>query len=248
MVKRASGGKTGSGWFLFIFIIRAVRRSHFPVGSEPDPAPMLSPRMKLPIAASLLTAMSLLAAEFPAPETLPVSATPPDALTMRDGTRVTTAEQWKTRRAPELRALFQHYMYGAQPAAGSVTGRVLREDRTSLDGKATLREVLVDCGLEAPVHLLIFIPNQRAKPAACFPGINFSGNHAVLDDPKIQLAQGWMPSRYPGVKDHRATDAARGGQKDTWAVEQTIDRGYAVATQDPRQDPRTLARIIRARL
>lgn len=186
--------------------------------------------MKLSAAISLLTAMSLVAAEFPEPAVLPPSATPPDPLVMFDGTRVTTAEQWKTRRAAELRALFQHYMYGRQPAAPKVTGQLLREDAKALGGKATLREVLVSCGLDAPVHLLIVVPNQRSKPAACFLGINFAGNHAVLDDPKIQLAQGWMPSRYPGVKDHRATDAARGAQKDTWAIEQTIDRGYALAT------------------
>src|SRR5437870_10816595 len=31
-------------------------------------------------------------------------------------------------------------------------------------------------------------------------------------------------------KNHRASDADRGSQIDTWAIEQSIDRGYAVAT------------------
>jgi hypothetical protein len=39
-----------------------------------------------------------------------------------------------------------------------------------------------------------------------------------------------MPDHCPGVKDHHATDAGRGTQTDVWSVEQTIDRGYAVAT------------------
>jgi hypothetical protein len=39
-----------------------------------------------------------------------------------------------------------------------------------------------------------------------------------------------MYDRYPGVKDHRATDAGRGKQADVWALEQSIDRGYAIAT------------------
>ena len=39
----------------------------------------------------------------------------------------------------------------------------------------------------------------------------------------------WVPSG-PGVKDHRATDAGRGRQIDLWALEQSIDRGYAVAS------------------
>jgi pimeloyl-ACP methyl ester carboxylesterase len=170
---------------------------------------------------------------------------------MRDGTRVTTSEQWKTQRAPELRALFQHYMYGARPNDGRVRGELLREDQAALGGKATLREVLVHCGLEAPVHLLIVIPNAKSGKPPCFLGINFAGNHAVLDDPKIQLARGWLPSRYAGVKGHLATDAARGTEKEKWAIEQTIDRGYALATfyhGDVVPDDPTLAEGVLARL
>jgi dienelactone hydrolase len=187
--------------------------------------------MKLPSSTTFfLAAMSTFAADFLAPEKLPASTALPDPLTMGDGTRIETAEAWRDRRAPELRALFQHYMYGAQPETPPVSGQLLREDRSALGGKATLREVSVACGLGAPVHLLILLPNARNKPAACFLGINFAGNHATLDDPKIQLAQSWMPARYPGIVAHRATDAARGAQKEAWAIEQSIDRGYAVAT------------------
>ena len=39
-----------------------------------------------------------------------------------------------------------------------------------------------------------------------------------------------MPSSCPGCKDNRATDAGRGTQVDVWAIEDVIDRGYAVAT------------------
>ena len=41
-----------------------------------------------------------------------------------------------------------------------------------------------------------------------------------------------MPSNFPHahVVNHRSTEAGRGQQADIWAIEQTIDRGYAVAT------------------
>jgi hypothetical protein len=39
-----------------------------------------------------------------------------------------------------------------------------------------------------------------------------------------------MRPNCPGVKDNKATDAGRGAQVDVWALEQSIDRGYAVAT------------------
>jgi hypothetical protein len=63
-----------------------------------------------------------------------------------------------------------------------------------------------------------------------FVGLNFAGNHSVLDDPEIRLSTVWVPDRYPGVSNNRATEESRGGQKDRWSIEQTIDRGYAVVT------------------
>jgi hypothetical protein len=180
--------------------------------------------------ASLLFAVSTFAAELPAPDKLPSVPVPPDPLVMRDGAQVTTKEQWLTKRAPELRSLFAHYMYGARPQQQGVKGEILREDKVALGGKATLREVLVDCGLAAPVHLLVVLPNRHTKPVACFLGMNFNGNYQLLDDPKIKLLKGWTRESFPGSEPNRAAEAGRGKQKETWAIEQSIDRGYAVAS------------------
>lgn len=165
---------------------------------------------------------SLSAADFPAPESMPAREGLPDPLVMMDGTRISTKEDWTSKRVPELRALFAHYMYGARPPKGVVEGKVIREDKAALGGKATLKEVEVNCGLPAPVHLLIVFPNQREKAAPCFLGMNFRGNYQLLDDPKIPLPK-WGRQAAPD-------EAGRGREKDTWAIEQSIDRGYAVAT------------------
>ena len=174
--------------------------------------------------------LPLFAADFPASESLPAQAALPDPLLLQDGTRVTTKEQWQQRRAPELRALFQHYMYGAQPPAVPVSGKLLREDRAAFGGKATLREVLVSIGQDEPVHLLVVIPNQRKKPVPVFLGLNFSGNYALVADPLVQMPQGWVLEKYAGGPNNRAGEVGRGKQIDAWALEQSIDRGYAVAT------------------
>jgi hypothetical protein len=63
-----------------------------------------------------------------------------------------------------------------------------------------------------------------------FVGMNFCGNHAVLKDPAIRLPTAWMYPNRAGVKNNRATDAGRGTEIDTWALEQSVARGYAVAT------------------
>ena len=178
---------------------------------------------------TMILASTALAADFPEPASLPASAEPPDPLVMRDGTRVTDKEGWQSKRAPELRALFQHYMYGARPAQlRGYDAKLLREDKAALGGKATLREYAANCGLAEPVHLLVVIPNTGKKPFPCFLGMNFNGNYQLVDDPQVALPK-WARARNagePSVPD----PAGRGREKETWAIEQSIDRGYAVAT------------------
>jgi hypothetical protein len=172
---------------------------------------------------SLLAVSTAMAAEFPAPQALPAHPELPDPLVMLDGTKITTKTDWERKRADELRELFQHYMYGRRPGmVRPIEGEVLREDPAALGGKAILREVAVNCGLAEPVHLLLVIPKERAKPAACFLGMNFNGNYQLLDDPKLPLPR-WM-------KNPATAEAGRGKEKETWAIEQSIARGYAVAT------------------
>src|SRR3954468_5461280 len=79
---------------------------------------------------------------FPDAEHLPSRPEMPDPLVALDGTRVTTPADWFAKRRPELKALFQHYMYGQMPPApGKVAGKVEREDGSFLGGKATLKEI-----------------------------------------------------------------------------------------------------------
>jgi hypothetical protein len=185
----------------------------------------------------LLAVLPVSAAEpsrpaFPSVDKLPSNPDLPDPLVMLDGKRVASAEQWQTERRPELKALFQHYMYGYLPPAEKVTVKVAHEDRKAFGGKATLREITLFFGPpETPqIHLLFVVPNNRKAPAPVFVGMNFCGNHALVDDPMVRLPTVWMYPNQPGVKDNRATDAGRGKQIDVWALEQSIDRGYAVAT------------------
>ena len=157
----------------------------------------------------------------------------PDPLLMSNGEHVTDKKQWVKKRRPELKALFEHYMYGVMPPApAGMKCSVERVDRTLFDGKATEKQITITLGTnDAPqLHLLLVVPNQRTRPAPVFVGPNFYGNHAVLTDPNVPLPTGWMPAGGPGVQNNRATDAGRGKQVDVWAIEQSIDRGYAVAT------------------
>lgn len=171
--------------------------------------------------------------EYPAPSDLPVRAELPDPLVTFDGRKVETPKQWEEERKPELRALFQHYMYGFLPPARPVSSAVRRTEVASLGGKATLREVtLTFSGPSGPaIDLLLVIPNRRSGPVPVFVGLNFTGNHSLLEDPEVSIPRAWMrQGKGEDVAKNRATEKGRGKNVGTWAIEQSIDRGYAVAT------------------
>jgi hypothetical protein len=185
----------------------------------------------LVLIAAGVTVASAGAAEFPDYADLPARPEFPDPLAMRDGTKVTTKEQWSARR-DELKKLFEHYMYGHAPPAAKVEAAVRRTDKEGLGGKATVREITLTFG-PAPgrtVQLLLIVPNKKAGPAPVFLGLNFYGNHAVLKDPAIALPAGWVPPRgASATKDGKPTEEGRGSQLDVWNAELLVDRGYALA-------------------
>ncbi len=191
------------------------------------------PRSPVRRAALAALALSSAAAAFPKVADLPARHELPDPLVMLDGTRVTTKEDWFGKRRPELKALFQHYMYGElPPAPPGVIATIEHEDRRAFGGKATLKEIALAVGpAEAPpIRLLLVVPNRRKQPAPVFVGMNFCGNHALVADPQVRVPTGWMYPGHPGVKDNRATEAGRNGEAAVWSLRQSVDRGYAVAT------------------
>lgn len=177
-------------------------------------------------------AMPTPAADFPPPSQLPSNPGLPDVLTAFDGKTVSTKDEWENVRRPELKALFQHYMYGKYPAvAPKVGAAVLFEDAKALDGKATLREVALTVADGAPpIRVLVAVPNERSGPVPVFVGLNFHGNHTLTADPRVKLPDGWVYPNGPGVKANRAGEAGRGQRPDEWPLDLLVSRGYAVAT------------------
>ena len=172
------------------------------------------------------------AAELPPPDQLPEQANLPDPLVMRDGTKVTTKEEWETKRKPELKELFQHYMYGQlPPAPEQVKYTTLFTDEKALGGKAKLSEVKISFeqpSLSHAIHVLLVVPNGVKQPPV-FVGMNFCGNHTLLDHPQIHLPEVWVRNSCAGAKNERATEEGRGGQAAVWNVDLIVERGYALA-------------------
>src|ERR1700683_3257732 len=86
----------------------------------------------------------------------------PDPLVMADGTRVTTAAQWRNQRRPELLALFTREMYGvAPPRSPKIRFIVFDKGSDALGGKATRRQItiLIEGSPTGPkFDFLLYIP------------------------------------------------------------------------------------------
>jgi hypothetical protein len=156
----------------------------------------------------------------------------PDPLVMKDGTPVKNRKDWEQKRRPELKALFQQEMYGQiPPKPEKIEFKVRNQHDDFLGGKAVMKAVTISFGSpESPsIDLLVVSPKDSKKHPA-FLVLNFCGNHAITDDPRVPLTRGWMYSMCKGCTNNQATDAARGGQANDWPLEEIIARGYAVAT------------------
>ena len=169
---------------------------------------------------------------FPEPSKLPSQTALPDPLLMLDGRPVTSRAQWVKERRPELKALFEHYMYGAIPPKPTrAVARNLGEYHDFLGGKATLKLVRLETGpAKAPrIDLMLVMPNGRPGPAPVFLVMDFCGNHALTADPRVPLARSWMGSGCKGCTNNAATEAARGSQAADWPLAEIVGRGYALA-------------------
>jgi hypothetical protein len=153
----------------------------------------------------------------------------PEPLIMADGTKVTNARMWRTKRRPEVLELFRKYVYGRAPVGRpkGMTFKTFDLDRKALNGQAIRKQVTVNfTGKEnAPsMDILIYLPAAAKGPAPTFVILNFGGNHTIHSDPAIRLSTRWMRNN------RKATEESRGSGSSRFPVEKILARGYGLAT------------------
>jgi hypothetical protein len=167
--------------------------------------------------------------------TVPILAADfPDPLAMKDGTKVTTKADWEAKRKPELKRLFQQEMYGQFPGKTPEFSATVVHEAKAFDGKGVIQEVELTFKTprkSPPLYLLVARPAAPPKGGApVFVGLNFSGNHTLVDDDKIHITPNWCYDKQPGVEKNRATAAGRGQAKGVWPLADIVAAGYAVVT------------------
>jgi len=159
----------------------------------------------------------------------------PDLLVLSDGTKVTNAGTWRTKRRPEILELFRTHVYGRAPIARpkDMTFKVFDLERKALAGLATRKQVTVNFTgkKDGPrMDILIYLPNAVKASVPTFVILNFGGNHTINPDPAIKLSESWMRSGSKGVVKNRATEESRGRDRSSFPVEKILGRGYGLAT------------------
>ena len=161
-------------------------------------------------------------------ETKVGSYTLPDPLVLQNGVRVRDAATWNEQRRPEILRLYEANMFGRSPdRAAKITADVFDSDRKALGGKAVRKQVTLHFlpRKEGPrAELLMYLPANASKPVPVFLCLNFTGNHKVMADPKIKLAEVW--DRNTKIKQ----PAPRDGTRNLRPVANRKNSGYGLAT------------------
>ncbi len=158
----------------------------------------------------------------------------PDPLILEDGSRISTKEDWVSKRRPEILKMLKELMYGTAPEVPENLKFIVFDNYSdALDGKAVRKQVAVYISGETDYHLLdllIYLPKNVQKPVPLFFGLNFQGNHAIDSDPAIRLADKWVWIGAGGSVENHPTEKSRGAVSGRWPVEMILEKGYGVAT------------------
>ncbi len=159
----------------------------------------------------------------------------PNPLIMADGRPVTTAEQWRQQRRPELLRLFEDNVYGK-----TLVGRpeplrfVIREKKKNArGGKATrLRIGILFEGREngRQMELLVYLPNNVKGPVPIFLGLNFDGNFTTTEETDLPVPTHFVNGLFYQLPNHRPAEKLRGNNRTMWPYDTILERGYGVAT------------------
>ena len=157
----------------------------------------------------------------------------PSLLTAKDGSKISTKDQWLKVRRNEVLSDFEDYMYGKIPV-GEIDVEVEKgKELLAFDGKASMKEIKMTFsknGRKQAMSILIFLPKANTK-VPVFVGLNFYGNHTISDNPDISIPTSWSRNSDSfGISGNKPSEKSRGVRQNRWAIEKIIDRGYGIAT------------------
>ena len=135
----------------------------------------------------------------------------PPLLVSSQGKPITTPEEWRSIRRPEILALFSNLIYGRVPPPADpleASFSTVKSDPDFMGGKATRKDVDIRIGNrngEVTMRFLVFAPNDAAKPAPAFFKHSFNNTRS---------------------RDFDASETRPGRLRNGWPLGELLDRGY----------------------
>jgi hypothetical protein len=131
----------------------------------------------------------------------------PNVLKTSKNKTIRNKKDWEQLRRPEILKLFEDNIYGPIPTQfDSLKFTIANEDKVSMDGKAHLKEIVIEVFRErksVSINLVLFTPNNVSGAVPAFLLINNRGKENM--------------------------DPTRAIKSEFWPAEIVIDSGYAVA-------------------
>lgn len=158
----------------------------------------------------------------------------PDILTKFKGGKVKTAKVWFKKQRPEILKLFTNEVYGKVPDIQGISEVKVWETSDKAVGGLAVRKQLSlffnknNHSLE--VNVLMYLPKSNPK-SPVFLAYNFTGNHAVYNDPNIRLTESWVANNPSvGIINNVVTEQSRATASNRWPVDEIIKAGYGLVT------------------
>jgi len=135
----------------------------------------------------------------------------PALLVTAEGKKITTSEEWRNIRRPQILSLFGNLVYGCVPEPESPIKTVFKVKKTDpkfMGGKATRKDVQIRLSNDkgtVEMLVLVFVPNKSSKPVPAFMKHSFNDT---------------------GSRDFDAHPSWRGRLRNGWPLGEFFDRGY----------------------
>jgi len=164
----------------------------------------------------------------------------PDPLRFQDGRRVTTAEEWRSRRA-EILELFQREMYGRMPPKPAAMVTELLDERETCSTFAVRRRLRMWFRADKTgpfVDWTVLRPKNARKSCPPIVFLNSIGDFQLLPDEDLTAADGFV-TEYAPSSESRAKVPQGKGQRGIWCnpnnryhwpVGAILAHGFAVVT------------------
>lgn len=159
----------------------------------------------------------------------------PDALTMLNGKKVTTAKQWYKKRRPEIVKLLEEYEYGKWPAKKPKLRYDVEQDM-GFGGDAVRKQITLYFSEDKQgprVDVLVYLPKDANGPTPILLNLSFSQNNMVVSDPGVKPGRRW-DTRTKTLVEMQPMPAGMGmgmmrmGMDDT--VKKYLKEGFGFAT------------------